>query len=88
MTANNTLLAMWPLVHAAGQGILSDLEKIELRRLCTLLQSDLLGMPAYNEAVDGLCRAIRSSGLLELHEKPAGAISLKIDQLWEMLKQA
>jgi len=87
IAAKNALTAMWPILYAARDRLLTETEVLELRRLCDVLTQGLPGRDAYNDKVEQLCLSIHSSGVFETgHAKKPDRLLEYVDELRNMLE--
>ena len=86
LAAKNALVSMWPLLFAALNRQLTDIEIRELRRLCEILKRKLPGRHDFNARVESLCSSIHSSGLLDHgRAETADRLLTEVDELRGML---
>ena len=86
LAARTALLLLRPLLIAAQDRQLSEIEVREVIRLCELLSHNLPGRTDFNAAATNLCSSIHSSGLLaHAQTEIAGRLLAKVDELRGML---
>ncbi len=86
ITAKNTLLSLWPLIHRGRDRKLSTEESNELGRLCEILKKCIPGLPAYTDEARSFCVLLHESGVFETGEiRDADALLHKVDELRHLL---